>query len=69
MSKRVKHQTVVELVGGPCCGERIDVGTHDDLPNHLERLTPGWCHWYSLENRGGVWVYEHLCFDVRRCGK
>lgn len=50
-------QTVAELIGGPVDGSFTDIGSVEELPDHLEVPGTDHMHYYALERRGGYWVF------------
>lgn len=73
MDYQNQHRTVqrlAELVGGgPCDGEKVDIGTCDELSHHLARHTQLFVHYYVLQSERGLWVYRHRLVMRRGCGR
>lgn len=73
MDHQNQHWTVqrlAELVGGgPCDGEKVDIGTCEELAQHLARHTQCYVHYYRLQHERGLWVYRHHSVAKRGCGR
>lgn len=63
------QQTRAELMGGPCDGEKINIGLCEELSDHVARHTAAFVHYYLLGKKGGLWVYLHHSVERRACGR
>lgn len=66
-------QTVAPLIGGPSDGGFIDIGSVEELADHIPVMGEQHVHYYALENRGcyglsgcaSVWVYVFVLSEGR----
>ena len=58
-------QTVAPMINGPADGSYTDIGSVEELPDHLEVPGRDHMHYYALERRGAVWVYAFFMSERR----
>jgi hypothetical protein len=58
-------QTVAPLIGGYDDGSSVDIGSCEELSDHLEVPGKEHVHYYALERRGRTWVYVFVLSERR----
>ena len=58
-------QCVLPLIGGYDDGNTVEIGSCEELPDHLEVPGKEHMHYYALERRGHTWVYVFVMSERR----
>ena len=66
-------QTVAPMINGPADGSYTEIGSVDELPDHIEFEGEQHIHYYALEHRGcyglthhaSMWVYTFVLSERR----
>jgi hypothetical protein len=58
-------QVVAPLIGGYDDGNTVEIGSCEELLDHLEVPGNEHMHYYALERRGAVWVYAFFMSERR----
>jgi hypothetical protein len=58
-------QVIAPLIGGYDDGNTVEIGSCEELPDHLEVLGKDHMHYYALERRGAFWVYVFFMSERR----
>lgn len=58
-------QTVAEMIGGPADGSFTDIGSVEELPDHIEVLGTDFVHYYALTRKHRSWVFVYVASDIR----